>query len=71
MRICSQPRRHPHRNSIQVHGLELMSLSVLCEFPELRVLLQTLILHAAALYMGPVSTRVLSAHCPNSLQGPS
>ena len=30
MRICSQPpRHHPHRNSIQIHGLELMSLSVL------------------------------------------
>ena len=27
MRICSQPRRHPHRNSSQIHGLELMSLS--------------------------------------------
>ena len=24
-----QPCRHPHRNSIQIHGLELMSLSVL------------------------------------------
>ena len=48
MRICSQPRRHPRRNSIQIHGLELMSLSVLYGFRELRVVLGTRILHAAA-----------------------
>ena len=48
MRICSQPRRHPRRNSIQVHGLELVSLSVLYGFRELRVVLRTRILHAAA-----------------------
>ena len=32
MRICSQPHRHHHRNSIQIHGLELMSFSVLYGF---------------------------------------
>ena len=48
MRICSQPRRRPHRNSIQIHGLELMSLSALNGFRELRVVLGTRILHAAA-----------------------
>ena len=47
MRICSQPRRHPHRNSIQIHGLELMSPSVLYGFRKLRVVLGTRILHAA------------------------
>ena len=47
MRICSQPRRHPHRNSIQIHGLELMSLSVLYGLRELRVALGNQILHAA------------------------
>ena len=26
MRICSQPRRHPRRNSIQIHGVELISM---------------------------------------------
>ena len=48
MQICSQPRRHPHRSSIQIHGLELMSLSVLYGPRELRVVLGTQILHAAA-----------------------
>ena len=48
MRICIQPRRHPCRDSIQIHGLELMSLSVLYGFRELRVILGTRILRAAA-----------------------
>ena len=48
MRICRQPRRHPHRNSIQIHGPELVSLSVLYGFCELRVVLGTRTLHAAA-----------------------
>ena len=48
MRICSQPRRHPHRNSIQVHGLELISLSALYRLRELQFVLATRILHAAA-----------------------
>ena len=43
MRICS-----PRRNSIQIHGLELMTLSVLYGFRELRVVLGTCILRAAA-----------------------
>ena len=48
MQICSQPRRHPHRNSIQIQGLELMPLSALYGFRELRAVLGTRILHAAA-----------------------
>ena len=48
MRICSQPRNHPHRNSIQIQALELMSLLVLYGFRKLRVVLRTRILHAAA-----------------------
>ena len=44
----SQPRRRPHRNSIQIHGLELMSLSVLYGLRKLRVVLGTRVLHAAA-----------------------
>ena len=74
MRICSQPRRHPHRNSVQIpvqfqiRGLDLMSLSVLYGCPGTSYptcgcgLLCTWI---------PVSTRLLNAHCPNSLQSPS
>ena len=41
MRICNQPRRHPRRNSIQIHGLELMLLSALYGFRELWVVLNS------------------------------
>ena len=49
-----------------------MSLSVLYEFRELRVVLKTRILRAAPVCgllctWVPVSTPVLNAHCPNSL----
>ena len=66
MRICNQPRRHPHRNSIQIHGLELMSLSVLYGFRELRVVLgnsyPAYMRLRSALYVGPCLHSI--AQCP-------
>ena len=48
MRICSQPRRHTQSKYVQIHGVELMSLSLLYGFRKLRVVLGTRILRAAA-----------------------
>ena len=50
-----------------------MSLSALYGFCELRVVLGTHILHAAAVcsVLLSVSPLVLNAHCPNSIQSPS
>ena len=71
MRIWSQPRRHPHRNSIQIQGLELMSLSALYGLRELPGNSYPTCDCGLLCTWVPVSTRLLNAHCPSSLQSPS
>ena len=53
MRICSHPRRHPRRSSIQIHRLELISLSVLYGLREL-VLLRSALYVGACLHSLPI-----------------
>ena len=60
MRICSQPRRHPRRSSIQIHEV----LSALYGFRELRVVLGTRILHAAAVCSVLLSLSPLECSMP-------
>ena len=39
--MFNKPRKHPYRNSIQIHGFEFMPLSILYGLRELRVVLGT------------------------------